>query len=119
MSSSSVPALFRPIQVGDITLRHRVVLAPLTRFRASKKQVLMDLAVKYYTQRASVPGTLLITEATYISHQASGMANTPGIYTDEQIAIWKKVRDSQSGVTAQLEFEGTDDIVIWQSAIVS
>ncbi|KAM5537390.1 hypothetical protein V8D89_008909 [Ganoderma adspersum] len=94
MSSSSIPALFRPIQVGDITLRHRVVLAPLTRFRASKKQVLMDLAVKYYTQRASVPGTLLITEATYISHQASGIANTPGIYTDEQIAVWKKVVDA-------------------------
>ncbi|PIL25972.1 hypothetical protein GSI_11726 [Ganoderma sinense ZZ0214-1] len=113
--SSTIPALFRPIQVGDITLRHRVVLAPLTRFRASKKQVLMDLAVKYYTQRASVPGTLLITEATYISHQASGMAHTPGIYTDEQIAVWKKVRGpgSEAGVTAQLEgiMIESDDVV--------
>lgn len=88
---SSIPALFRPIQVGDIALRHRVVLAPLTRFRATKRQVLMNLATEYYKQRASVPGTLLITEATYISHQASGMANTPGIYTDDQIATWKKV----------------------------
>ena len=107
--SSTIPALFRPIQVGDITLRHRVVLAPLTQFRATKKQVPMDLAVEYYKQRASVSGTLLITEATYVSHQASGMVNTPGIYTDEQIAAWKNVCGSfVSGAVAQLE-GSTDD----------
>ncbi|KAI1789697.1 NADH:flavin oxidoreductase/NADH oxidase [Ganoderma leucocontextum] len=93
-TASKAPALFRPIQIGDVTLSHRVVLAPLTRFRATKKQLLTDLSVEYYRQRASVPGTLLITEATYVSLQASGMANTPGIYTDEQIAVWKKVVDA-------------------------
>lgn len=83
--------LFQPIQVGDITLSHRVALAPLTRYRANKDHVHGDLAVQYYTQRASVPGTLLITEATFIAAKAGGYNNVPGIYTDEQIAAWKKV----------------------------
>ena len=87
----SPPALFRPIQVGDMKLKHRVVLAPLTRFRANRQHVHTDLAVEYYKQRASVPGTLLIAEATDIAAPAGGMAHVPGIYNDAQIAAWKKV----------------------------
>ncbi|EIW62644.1 NADH:flavin oxidoreductase/NADH oxidase [Trametes versicolor FP-101664 SS1] len=94
MSSSNTPALFQPIQVGDIKLGHRVVLSPLTRIRANGEHVHGDLALEYYKQRASVPGTLLITEATYISPQAGGMANVPGIYNDAQIAAWKKITDA-------------------------
>lgn len=92
MSSSPTPALFSPIQVGDITLGHRVVLAPQTRYRADAAHVPTDLNVEFYKQRASVPGTLLITEATFIAPQASGQPHAPGIWNDEQVAAWKKVR---------------------------
>ncbi|KAI0661290.1 NADH:flavin oxidoreductase/NADH oxidase [Cubamyces menziesii] len=92
--SSSTPALFQPVQIGDITLGHRVVLAPLTRFRADSAHVHTDMGVEYYKQRASVRGTLLISEATYIAAQAGGMPNVPGIWTDAQIAAWKKITDA-------------------------
>ena len=87
----STPALFQPIKVGDITLAHRVVLAPLTRYRNDDAHVPTELGVEYYKQRGSVPGTLLITEGTYISGQASGQPNAPGIWNDAQITAWKKV----------------------------
>ena len=88
--------LFQPIQVGDVTLAHRVVLAPLTRHRANKHGVHGDLAVGYYSQRASVPGSLLISEATYVSRKAEGRSpNVPGVWNEQQIAGWKRV--SRSG----------------------
>ena len=90
--STSTPALFQPIKVGDVTLAHRVVLAHQTRFRADAAHVHTDLGVTFYEQRASVPGTLLITEATFISPQAGGYTNVPGIWSDEQISKWKEVR---------------------------
>lgn len=96
-SSESVPALFQPIQIGDIKLGHRVVLAPLTRFRADTEHVHTDLAVEYYTQRASVPGTLLITEATYISPESGGIPNVPGVWNEAQIAAWKKASTFHPG----------------------
>ncbi len=83
--------LFQSIAVGDITLKHRVVLAPLTRFRNTIRHVPTDLSVEYYSQRASTPGTLLITEATAIAAKAGGYDNIPHLETDEQIAGWKKV----------------------------
>ena len=92
--SQSIPKLFQPITVGDVTLAHRVVLAPLTRCRANSQHVHGDLAVEYYSQRASVPGTLLITEATYIAPQSVGHflgPTIPGVWSDEQVAAWKRV----------------------------
>ncbi|TDL18661.1 NADH:flavin oxidoreductase/NADH oxidase [Rickenella mellea] len=86
--------LFEPIRVGDMTLQHRVALAPLTRSRANSAHAHGDLAVEYYSQRASAPGTLLITEATFIAGKAGLYANTPGVYTDDQIAGWKRVTDA-------------------------
>ncbi|OSX62236.1 hypothetical protein POSPLADRAFT_1056819 [Postia placenta MAD-698-R-SB12] len=94
MSSVVVPKLFQPTKVGTSILSHRVVLAPLTRFRADKAHVHGDLAVEYYAQRASVPGTLLITEATFIAAKAGGYDNVPGIWNDEQVAGWKRVTDA-------------------------
>ncbi|KAI0354205.1 NADH:flavin oxidoreductase/NADH oxidase [Trametes cingulata] len=88
--ASDLPKLFQPVQVGDVTLGHRVVLAPLTRFRANSKHVHTDLAVTYYGQRAAVPGTMLITEATFIAPYAGLYANVPGIWNEEQTAAWKK-----------------------------
>ena len=72
-------------------LKHRVVLSPMTRCRANKDHVHGDLALEYYTQRASTPGTLLITEATAIHPHAGGIPHIPHIYTDEQIKAWKRV----------------------------
>ena len=84
-------ALFTPFKIGNLTLQHRIVLAPLTRFRANDDHVHTDLAVEYYKQRASTPGTLLLTEGTLIAPQAGGFPNVPGIWNDEQIAAWTKV----------------------------
>ncbi|KAI0803082.1 NADH:flavin oxidoreductase/NADH oxidase [Irpex lacteus] len=90
----ATPKLFTPAQVGDVTLEHRVVLAPLTRFRADDNHVPTDLVVEHYAERAAVRGTLLITEATFIAGQAGGYPNVPGIWSQEQIAGWKKVVDA-------------------------
>lgn len=92
MASSS--RLFEPLKVGNVTLQHRVVMAPLTRFRANKEHVPLPLMKEYYGQRASTPGTLLITEATFISRQAAGYDNVPGLWNTEQIAAWKVITDA-------------------------
>jgi len=94
MTTAASNKLFTPLQVGDLTLAHRVVMAPLTRFRADDNHVHTDLAVEYYGQRAEVPGTLLITEATFIAPEAGGFDHIPGIWSDDQIAAWKKVTDA-------------------------
>ncbi|OAP61948.1 hypothetical protein AYL99_04151 [Fonsecaea erecta] len=86
--------LFEPLKIGNVTLQHRLVMAPLTRFRADDAHVILPIATTHYSQRACVPGTLLITEATFISHRAGGYMNVPGIYTDEQIAAWRRVVDA-------------------------
>lgn len=66
-------------------------MAPLTRFRADDAHVPLPMVTEYYAQRASVPGTLLITEATFITPRAGGYRNVPGIWSQEQIQAWRKV----------------------------
>ncbi|KAI0063307.1 NADH:flavin oxidoreductase/NADH oxidase, partial [Artomyces pyxidatus] len=92
--SSSTALLFQPIRVGLSNLEHRVVMAPLTRFRANSDHELGDIALEYYSQRASVPGTLIVTEATFIAAQAGGYPAVPGIWSEKQIAVWKKITDA-------------------------
>ncbi|KAJ4256015.1 hypothetical protein NW762_009089 [Fusarium torreyae] len=82
--------LFDPIKVGALDLKHRVVLAPLTRGRADASAVPAPYASEYYSQRAT-PGGLLITEGTFIALEGAGRAFSPGIYSKEQIEAWKKV----------------------------
>lgn len=92
--ASTSSALFRPVQLGALSLSHRVVLAPLTRQRAlPPNNVPQDLNAEYYSQRAT-EGGLLISEATQISASAQGYPLTPGIHSDEQVAGWKKVTDA-------------------------
>ncbi|KAL5505025.1 hypothetical protein ACEPAH_7688 [Sanghuangporus vaninii] len=86
--------LFQPIRIGNLDLAHRVVLAPLTRFHADDAHVPTDLMVEHYAQRASVPGTLLIAEATPVAAKAGGLANLPGIWSDAQIEGWTKIVDA-------------------------
>ena len=83
--------LFDPIQIGDIALANRVVMAPLTRNRAPG-QLPNDLMRQYYTQRATAG--LIVTEATQVSAQGQGYLDTPGIYTPEQVASWRKITDA-------------------------
>ena len=83
--------LFSPISIGGLNLTHRVVMAPLTRSRADlPDDVPNDLMVDYYTQRAS-KGGLIIGEATTISTSARGWLGAPGLYSDQQVAGWKKI----------------------------
>ncbi|KAF2095553.1 FMN-linked oxidoreductase [Rhizodiscina lignyota] len=83
--------LFSPLGVGKCTLQHRVVMAPMTRRRALDGFVPNDLMRQYYEQRASTPGTLLITEATAVSPRSASLPHTPGLWTAEQIEGWKQV----------------------------
>jgi len=84
--------LFDPITMGDIDLKNRIVMAPLTRNRADEGQVPASMAVEYYRQRASAG--LIITEASQISPMGQGYIDTPGIYSDAQVAAWKKITDA-------------------------
>ncbi|KAG2346469.1 FMN-linked oxidoreductase [Suillus weaverae] len=88
------PTLFTPIKVGHMSISHRIVLAPLTRVRAYPTHVPGPHAATYYAQRASVPGTLLVSEATFISQAAGGGDFVPGIYTQEHVEGWKRVTDA-------------------------
>ena len=83
--------LLEPFKLGPITLPNRFAMAPLTRNRALEGLVPNPLAVEYYGQRASAG--LLISEATQVSQQGQGYQDTPGIYSKEQIAGWRKVTD--------------------------
>lgn len=84
--------LFSPAKLGAISLNNRIVMAPLTRNRAGEAGVPQPINVTYYEQRASAG--LIITEATPISPMAHGYPMLPGIYTDAQIAGWKKITDA-------------------------
>ncbi len=89
--SEKLPHLFSPLQLGEVTLAHRVVMSPLTRQRSAQPgNVPQDMNVDYYSQRAT-NGGLIITEATQISPQGQGYPATPGIHSAEQIAGWQKV----------------------------
>lgn len=90
--------LFEEVCIGDLKLKNRIALAPLTRGRAGKSRIPNDLMAEYYSQRSSAG--LLITEATVISQQGIGWIGSPGIYTKEMVDGWKKV-------TSQLEKVGT------------
>ena len=88
----SAQALFEPAQAGALKLANRIVMAPLTRNRAGPGLIPGPLACEYYAQRATAG--LIIAEATQVSPQAQGYADTPGCYTDEQVAGWKKITDA-------------------------
>ncbi|WP_010184282.1 alkene reductase [Sphingomonas sp. PAMC 26605] len=87
-----MPSLFDPIQLGAIHAPNRILMAPLTRGRATKAHVPTEMMAEYYTQRASAG--LIISEATGISREGLGWPFAPGLWTDEQIEHWKPVTDS-------------------------
>jgi 2,4-dienoyl-CoA reductase-like NADH-dependent reductase (Old Yellow Enzyme family) len=86
-----MPSLQDPLKIGDLVLSNRVIMAPLTRCRATGTdgRVPNELMQEYYVQRAKAG--LILTEATIVSPTGAGYANTPGIYSDEQVSAWKKI----------------------------
>jgi N-ethylmaleimide reductase len=92
MNVTISPQLLSPIQLGDLQLNNRVVMAPLTRSRAGAARIPNALMAEYYAQRSNAG--LIITEATAISPQANGWLHSPGIYTDEQTEAWQQVVDA-------------------------
>lgn len=84
--------LFSPFKLQDIHLKNRIVMAPLTRCRAGDHDVPSDMNALYYAQRSTAG--LIISEAAQISQQGKGYPHTPGIYSEQHIAGWKKVTDA-------------------------
>ena len=85
-----MPTLFDPITIGDLTLKNRIVMAPLTRARAvGGNRVPNALMAEYYLQRSSAG--LILSEATSVTPQGVGYADTPGLWSDEQVEGWKQV----------------------------
>lgn len=85
--------LLQTYQLGNLKLKNRVVMAPMTRSRADNDQnAPTDLHATYYRQRAGAG--LIITEGSQVSERAVGYINTPGIHTEEQVEGWKKVTEA-------------------------
>jgi len=99
-----MPSLFDPLQLGAITAPNRLLMAPLTRGRATREHVPTPIMAEYYAQRASAG--LIITEATGISQQGLGWPFAPGLWSDAQVVAWKPVtqavHDAGGRIVAQL-----------------
>lgn len=93
-------ALFQPLLLGDLSLPNRIVMAPLTRCRASAYRVPNALMAEYYAQRASAG--LILTEATCVSPQGVGYPDTPGIWSSQQIEGWRLVTDAVHAVGGRI-----------------
>ena len=99
-----MPDLFTPLAIGDLVLPNRIIMAPLTRSRATLERVPTPMMIEHYVQRASAG--LIITEATNIVPQSIAWDCAPGIYTREQIEAWAKlvraVHDAGGRIALQL-----------------
>jgi N-ethylmaleimide reductase len=87
-----MPTLFTPLQVGDILLPNRIVMAPLTRVRAGSTHIPNDMMVDYYSQRAS--SGLIMTECTMVDSHACAFMGEGGIYSPAHVAGWKRVTNA-------------------------
>lgn len=96
-------SLFDPLRAGAFKLKKRIVLAPLTRCRSSAGRVPNDLMREYYVQRASAG--LMLSEATSVSAMGVGYPDTPGIWSEEQVAGWKRITEAvhAAGATMLLQ----------------
>jgi 2,4-dienoyl-CoA reductase-like NADH-dependent reductase (Old Yellow Enzyme family) len=87
-----MPSLFDPLELGALTLPNRIIMSPLTRSRAGSERVPNELMAEYYTQRASAG--LIISEATSVTPMGVGYADTPGLWSAEQVRGWKLVTNA-------------------------
>ena len=83
--------LFDPLRVGEMELDNRIVMAPMTRSRASDDGVQPAYAAEYYRQRASAG--LIISEATSVAPAGVGYPHTLGVWSDEQVDGWRRIVD--------------------------
>jgi N-ethylmaleimide reductase len=94
MSTNGTKKLFTPTHIGPTTLKHRIVMAPMTRQRSHwPSNVPNELQVEYYTQRSS-EGGLIIAEGTAVSHRGHGGKGSPGLWTKDQVIGWRRVTDA-------------------------
>lgn len=112
MSSPSEP-LLHPLTLADLDLLNRVIMAPMTRARANNPDLApTELHATYYAQRASAG--LIVTEGTWVSAGAIGYPNVPGIYSDAQIAGWRRVtaavHDAGGRIFLQIGHAGANPI---------
>ena len=88
VSKESTEALLAPCTLGDLKLKNRIVMAPLTRTRADNQgKVPNELMAEYYARRAGAG--LIITEGTFVSERGQGWYGAPGVYSEEQRAGWR------------------------------
>src|SRR5260370_18325629 len=99
-SPESMATLQDPIRIGDWELPNRIIMAPLTRCRASEGRVPNDLMRQYYQQPAGAG--LIISEATSISPMGVAYPTTPGLFSQEQIAGWKRVTEGVHNADGQI-----------------
>ena len=98
---SDLKRLFEPLNLGGLQLQNRIVMAPMTRSRASEHNDLVsELHTEYYRQRASAG--LLITEGVHPGKNGKGYCRTPGIYNRQQVAAWQRVTLPYTGRAALL-----------------
>jgi len=90
------PTLFDPIQIGDFNLPNRIIMAPLTRARAGAERLPNTLMVEYYKQRSGAG--LILSEATSVTPMGVGYADTPGIWSQEQVEGWKRITEAVHSV---------------------
>lgn len=83
--------LFDQVKLGDLLLKNRIAMAPMTRGRAGDSRVANEIMAEHYFQRGSAG--LIITEATVVSEEGIGWIGSPGIYTGEMVEGWKKVTE--------------------------
>src|SRR6201987_5056853 len=90
-----MPSLFEPIELGAVAARNRILMAPLTRGRATMDHVPTPMMIDYYRQRAGAG--LIISEGTGISAQGLGWPYAPGIWNAEQIEAWQSITAASQG----------------------
>jgi len=100
MRCSIVPSLFDPLQLGDLKLPNRIVMAPLTRLRGTPDNIPTPVMAEYYRQRASAG--LIISEGTPISPQGVGYAQVPGLWSQQQVEAWKPVTAAVHGAGGRI-----------------
>ena len=93
-------SLFTPLRLGALALPNRILMAPLTRCRATAEHVPTPLMATYYAQRASA--CLLIAEATMVAEGHSAFIREPGIYNDTQVEGWRQVTDAVHGAGGRI-----------------
>jgi len=99
-----MPTLFDPLKVGALSLPNRILMAPLTRSRATPDaRIPTDLQADYYRQRASAG--IIFTEATSVTPRGVGYAATPGIWSDEQVEGWKRVTEAVHGAGGRIALQ--------------